>query len=576
MGGLVAAPATRCWRRCRTTTPVGAAARWRRSTSPRRRRTTCCPRRRARCCARSSSSGVTATPSACSSARSSSRRSSRRSGSASARSLVASLGGLPRALDALDVSPSPRSAPAARGGARRRLALEGVGTRRTPTPTGLPWAAATRVHAGNFFRRLGEGLHQLRSPSVWLRALGWSMLSDVANAVTVGLCLMAVGVTLPVAAWFLTMLAARARRAGAVDAGAVRRAGGGRGRSRSASSASTTTARSPWRCCITWRTSCPVTLVGLLELRRQWVPTNGGARDAPEERAARRTATGRRRTIFARYVAFADRHNGKLLGALLLLMFVVARLRLAARAAHRHGGAVARQASGGAGAASHRGAAEERDQPGDADPLAVGGGEPPLRRRRWRPSCRRWCRRRSPRSSGSADTEVPEFARKQKWLYAEDKELDERRGAARPHHRQARRSPASSTSRAIPTRSSRSCAARWSTRLPVAEGRAVGLLRSAPSTASTTSASCCGSGSTGWRPRARARPSERVEAAVKADRSRREFDPQLRVDYTGGIAQAIDQQNGIRDDLTMATLVVHRRACCWPSTATSGAWRSCG
>ncbi|MCU1280854.1 MAG: hypothetical protein JWM53_4400, partial [bacterium] len=33
------------------------------------------------------------------------------------------------------------------------------------------------------------------------------------------------------------------------------------------------------------------------------------------------------------------------------------------------------------------------------------------------------------------------------------------------------------------------------------------------------------------------------------------FDPKLRVDYTGGIAQAIDEQNGIRDDLTLATFL---------------------
>ena len=35
------------------------------------------------------------------------------------------------------------------------------------------------------------------------------MLGDAANALTVGLCLMAVGITLPIAAWFLVMLMAR-------------------------------------------------------------------------------------------------------------------------------------------------------------------------------------------------------------------------------------------------------------------------------------------------------------------------------------------------------------------------------
>ena len=49
------------------------------------------------------------------------------------------------------------------------------------------------------------------------------------------------------------------------------------------------------------------------------------------------------------------------------------------------------------------------------------------------------------------------------------------------------------------------------------------------------------------------------------------FDPRMRVDYTGGIAQAIDEQNGIRDDLTLATLLVHFLVVLSPSTATSGA-----
>jgi uncharacterized protein (TIRG00374 family) len=123
--------------------------------------------------------------------------------------VVASLGGLPRALGASMYAFAALGV----GGAIVALVVGWRWQRSDapyPTTEGLGFRAALRVHAGNFFRRLGEGMHELRSPSVWARSLVWSMMSDVANAVTVGLCLMAVGVTLPLAAWFLVMLVARA------------------------------------------------------------------------------------------------------------------------------------------------------------------------------------------------------------------------------------------------------------------------------------------------------------------------------------------------------------------------------
>jgi uncharacterized protein (TIRG00374 family) len=136
---------------------------------------------------------------------------------------------------------------------------------------GLPFGAATRVHAGNFFRRLGEGMHQLRSPSVWARSLVWSIMSDVANAVTVGLCLMAVGVTLPLAGWFLVMLVARAAgivpstpgQFGVQEAGVVVALGLlGIDHNRALAVA----------LLHHMAHFVPVTLVGLVELKRQWVP----------------------------------------------------------------------------------------------------------------------------------------------------------------------------------------------------------------------------------------------------------------------------------------------------------------
>jgi uncharacterized protein (TIRG00374 family) len=136
---------------------------------------------------------------------------------------------------------------------------------------GLPALAATRAHTANFFRRLGEGMHQLRAPSVWLRALLASMMSDVANALTVGLCLIAVGVSLPIAAWFLVMLVARAAgivpstpgQFGVQEAGvilALKLCGVDESRALAVALLHH------------MAHFVPVTLVGLVELRRQWVP----------------------------------------------------------------------------------------------------------------------------------------------------------------------------------------------------------------------------------------------------------------------------------------------------------------
>lgn len=184
--------------------------------------------------------------------------------------VVASLGGLPRGLDA------SMYAFAALGAGGAVVALV-VGWRWKlsdapyATTDGLPFAAATRAHAANFFRRLGEGMHQLRSPSVWARALLWSILSDVGNALTVGLCLAAVGVTLPLAAWFLVMLVARAAgivpstpgQFGVQEAGVVVALGlVGVDHNRALAVA----------LLHHMAHFVPVTLVGLVELRRQWVP----------------------------------------------------------------------------------------------------------------------------------------------------------------------------------------------------------------------------------------------------------------------------------------------------------------
>jgi hypothetical protein len=184
--------------------------------------------------------------------------------------VVASLGGLPRGLDASMYAFAALGA----GGAAIAL-IVGWRWKLSAAPyavtDGLPFRAALHAHVANFFRRLGEGMHQLRSPSVWARALVWSILSDVGNALTVGLCLAAVGITLPLAAWFLVMLVARAAglvpstpgQFGVQEAGVVVALGlVGVDHNRALAVA----------LLHHMAHFVPVTLVGLVELRRQWVP----------------------------------------------------------------------------------------------------------------------------------------------------------------------------------------------------------------------------------------------------------------------------------------------------------------
>ena len=178
--------------------------------------------------------------------------------------VVASLGGLPRALGASMYAFAALGA----GGAVASLV---VGWRWKQSDAPYVDPKGLRAHVGNFFRRLGDGMHQLRSPGVWARALVWSMLSDAANAVTVGLCLMAVGVTLPLAAWFLVMLVARAAglvpstpgQFGVQEAGVVVALGLlGIDHNRALAVA----------LLHHMAHFIPVTLIGLVEMRRQWVP----------------------------------------------------------------------------------------------------------------------------------------------------------------------------------------------------------------------------------------------------------------------------------------------------------------
>ena len=61
----------------------------------------------------------------------------------------------------------------------------------------------------SFVARLIAVVRELRSPWLLARSLCWSVLADVGNALTLGLCALAVGAPLPPGGWFVGMLAAR-------------------------------------------------------------------------------------------------------------------------------------------------------------------------------------------------------------------------------------------------------------------------------------------------------------------------------------------------------------------------------
>ena len=101
-----------------------------------------------------------------------------------------------------------------------------LGLRRNEPPIeGL--MPATRL--GRIRRRLAEATHLLRFPGVWLTALRWSFLSDLADVTMIALCLRATRIDLDPASWFFLYLAVNLAVAvpltpgqlGVLEAGAV-------------------------------------------------------------------------------------------------------------------------------------------------------------------------------------------------------------------------------------------------------------------------------------------------------------------------------------------------------------------
>jgi predicted exporter len=152
-----------------------------------------------------------------------------------------------------------------------------------------------------------------------------------------------------------------------------------------------------------------------------------------------------------------------------------------------------------------------------------------------------------------ADTEVPEFARKQRWLYAKDEELDNAEALV-DRIIAKRGQPGFVDLEGDPDEELKNLRAKVEQRLPVAKGDAQsgffeGTIKGEHYIGVMLWQRLDGLATAGAR-----EAKDRVQVAVKAI-GPSSFDPKLRVEYTGGIAQAIDQQNSVRDDLTLATLL---------------------
>ena len=236
--------------------------------------------------------------------------------------------------------------------------------------------------------------------------------------------------------------------------------------------------------------------------------------------------------IFASYVAFAERHNLKLLGALFALMLVslgfASRLELhtdfaellpdkhpAVQALHRIAG---RQKSAtNLVMLIHSPSAEANHK--FADALA--------------PKLQAMVPKTFTEVQWKADTEVPEFARKQRWLYAEDQELEDAETLL-DRIIAKRAQPGFVDLEGDPDAELKKLRGKVEQRLPVAKGAPSGFFEGDINGEHYIGVMLWqrldGLATAGSR-----EAKERVEAAVKAT-GPATFDPHLRVDYTGGIA----------------------------------------
>jgi predicted RND superfamily exporter protein len=254
-------------------------------------------------------------------------------------------------------------------------------------------------------------------------------------------------------------------------------------------------------------------------------------------------------TLFKWYIAFAERHNLALLGGLLVVMAIslAFALRLELRtdlsellppqhpaflALRRIAG---RQKSGlNLMMLIHSSSAEANHKFAEA----------------LRPELQAMVPKTFTEVSWHADTEIPEYSRKWKWLYASQQQLEDAEVLI-DRLVQRRAQPGFVDLEGDPEDELKKLRGKVEQKLPpvpngdffekVIDGQhylGVMLWQRLDGLATTGAHESL----------------ERVNAVVKQLGPER-FAPDLKVEYTGAIAQAIDQQDAIRDDLTLATLV---------------------
>lgn len=268
---------------------------------------------------------------------------------------------------------------------------------------------------------------------------------------------------------------------------------------------------------------------------------------SPKEKPRRAVKPAR---IFTAYVAFAERHTGKLLGALLALMFVslafAVRLELHTDLAEllppNHPAVVAlRRIAGRQKSATnlvmliHSSSSEANHK--FADEL--------------RPALQAMVPKTFTEIQWAPDSEAPAFLQKWKWLYADQKELDDAESLL-DRIIADRSQPGFVDLEGDPEADLKALRTKIDKRLPQPKAKGPyfeNVINGQHYLGVFLWQRLDGVATTGAR-----EAMERVQKTVAALHPEK-VDPTLRVDYTGGIAEAIDEQNGIRDDLTLATFL---------------------
>lgn len=264
----------------------------------------------------------------------------------------------------------------------------------------------------------------------------------------------------------------------------------------------------------------------------------------------RRTPEVKPARLFTAYVAFAERHTNRLLLVLLGLMFVAigfaTRLELHTDFAEllpdHHPAVLAlrrvlprQQSSSNLVMLIHSPSAEADHRFADA----------------LRPRLQALVPKTFTEVQWAPDTEAPAFARKYKWLYASEKELADAESLL-DRIIAKRGQPGFVDLEGDPDEELKALRAKLDQRLPhpKASGNSFeGDINGEHYLGVFMWQRLDGLATMGAR-----EALDRVKATVAALHPER-FDPKLRVDYTGGIAQAIDQQNGVETDLTLATVL---------------------